>query len=156
MQGRPPPITHIFRINGEILVTNADKATDLVHHYQAVSSDEGYTQEFIERKLKMKEEFPAWLETHKQDENHNYNAPFSLFELETALLSVKMAHQAMITSIIKYSNNFLSPQNKIYLLYTINHGPKARCRRNGTRPQLFRYSNVISLKMTQPHIDQYP
>lgn len=89
MQGRPPPITPIFRINGEILVTNADKATALVHHYQAVSSDEGYTQEFIERKLKIKEEFPAWLETHKQDENHNYNAPFSLFELETALLTCK-------------------------------------------------------------------
>ncbi|KAH3783215.1 hypothetical protein DPMN_161147 [Dreissena polymorpha] len=86
MQGRPPPITPIFCINGEILVTNADKATALVHHYQAVSSDEGYTQEFIERKLKIKEEFPAWLETHKHDENQNYNAPFSLFELETALI----------------------------------------------------------------------
>ena len=70
MQGRPPPITPIFRINGEVLVTNADKATALVDHYQAVSSDEGYSQSFIARKLKMKTEFSAWLKTHKKDKTH--------------------------------------------------------------------------------------
>ena len=89
MQGRPPPITPIFRINNEILVTNADKATALVRHYQTVSSDKGYSRAFIARKLKTKNEFPEWLESHTQTKTHKYNSPFSLFELETALLTCK-------------------------------------------------------------------
>ncbi|KAH3772783.1 hypothetical protein DPMN_174129 [Dreissena polymorpha] len=59
----------MFRINNEVVVTNADydddekekktlimkknadKATALVQHYQTVSSDEGYSQAFIARKI---------------------------------------------------------------------------------------------------------
>ena len=89
MQRRPPTITPIFRVNNQILVTNADKALALVQHYQNISSDEGYSENFIARKQDLKNEFPDWLQSTNQVKPHKYNAPFSLFELEAALLTCK-------------------------------------------------------------------
>ncbi len=89
MQGRPPTNTPIFRVNNEVLVSNADKASALVQHYQKVSSDEGYSETFNAKKIKTKNEFPVWLQSLTEEKTHKYNAPFSLFELESALLTCK-------------------------------------------------------------------
>ncbi len=89
MQGRPPTNTPIFLVNNEVLVSNAEKASALVQHYQKVSSEEGYSETFIAKTIKTKNEFPVWLQSLTEEKTHKYNAPFSLFELESVLLTCK-------------------------------------------------------------------
>jgi len=50
VKGRPPPSNPPFIVNGNIITEANEKANVLLKHYVKTSSDEGFSQEFIEQK----------------------------------------------------------------------------------------------------------
>ena len=76
--------------NGQIVTDNEEKANSLAKHYQATSSNEGYSDEFIQRKTKHDDHvIPVILNLPYPHKNLKYNRDFNMLELEQAIIRCK-------------------------------------------------------------------
>lgn len=90
MKGIEPTTVPVFNIDNKFITDPKEKANILVKHYQQVSSNNGYSMEFINKKRKVDTKINKKVlvaETGHLD--LPYNSDFTLFELDLALQNCK-------------------------------------------------------------------
>lgn len=89
IKGRAPTTATIFKANNICVTDHLEQANVLAKHYKKVSSNEGYSPEFITRKTDIQSQVYKDLESEDEHQHLPINSDFTMYELETALNKCK-------------------------------------------------------------------
>ena len=120
VRGHNPPLSRPFNVNGNLITDPHKKTEILADTYAKTSSNDGYSIDFINKKSSFSAKINNIIKNEKPHTELNYNKPFSMLELDTALSTCGKGapgEDGINYDIIKQ----LPPETKLALLSLFNN-----------------------------------